>query len=228
MRQCLPGRARPVRGRVNCKTLFCQADRPGHDLGTTETPAAVALVGIQQASRLARYYRRSITGVLCIADCPPPTVHAADAAFRRRGCLQGTIEKAARWPDKAPGTRVRAKTAAFAVSRALPLRLGLVYPYDWGFIPGTKGEEGDPIDALAVHDGAIYPGVILPCRPLGVGDLVQEDAKGPIENPRLILMPIWHDRMGELEKPADLPTRVKAEIEQFFLTRLSLRTSRRR
>ena len=74
---------------------------------------------------------------------------------------------------------------AFTVSRALPL--GLVYPYDWGFIPGTKGEDGDPIDALAVHDGGI-----LPCRPLGGVDLVQEGAKGPIENPRLLL-PIWHD-----------------------------------
>src|SRR5204863_454587 len=51
---------------------------------------------------------------------------------------------------------------AFTVSRALPL--GLVYPYDWGFIPGTNGEDGDLIDALAVHDGATYPGVILPCR----------------------------------------------------------------
>src|ERR1700716_3393707 len=75
---------------------------------------------------------------------------------------------------------------AFTVSRALPL--GLVYPYDWGLIPGTKGEDGDPIDGLAVHDGAPYPGVILPCRPLGVVELVQKGATGPIENPRLILM----------------------------------------
>ena len=101
------------------------------------------------------------------------------------------------------------------MSRALPL--GLVYPYDWGFIPGTKAEDGDPIDALAVHDGATYPGVILPCRPLGVVELVQKGAKGPIENPRVILMPIWHDCMGELEKATDLPARVKTEIEQFFL-----------
>ena len=59
--------------------------------------------------------------------------------------------------------------------------------------------------------------VILLCRPLGVVELVQEGAKGPIENPRVILMPIWHDCMGELGKATDLPARVKAEIEQFFL-----------
>ena len=46
------------------------------------------------------------------------------------------------------------KLHAFTVSRALPL--GLIYPYDWGFIPSTKGEDGDPIDALALHDGATY------------------------------------------------------------------------
>jgi inorganic pyrophosphatase len=99
-----------------------------------------------------------------------------------------------------------AELRAFTVSRALPL--GLVYPYDWGFIPGTKGEDGDPIDTLAIHDGSTYPGVILPCRPLGVVELVQKGANGPIENPRLILMPIWHDRMGELKKVTDLPARM--------------------
>ena len=73
------------------------------------------------------------------------------------------------------------KLRAFTVSRALPL--GLVYPYDWGFIPGTKGEDGDPIDALALHEGATYPGVVLPCRALGVVDLVQDGINGPVGNP---------------------------------------------
>jgi inorganic pyrophosphatase len=93
----------------------------------------------------------------------------------------------------------------------------LIYPYDWGFIPGTKGEDGDPIDALALHDGATYPGVVLPCHALGVVELVQEEkTQSPVQNPRLILMPVWHDRMGELERAADLPSRIKEEIEQFF------------
>jgi inorganic pyrophosphatase len=107
------------------------------------------------------------------------------------------------------------KLGAFTVSRALPL--GLIYPYDWGFIPGTKGEDGDPIDALALHDGATYPGVVLPCHALGVVELVQEEkTQCPVQNPRLILMPVWHDRMGELERAADLSSRIKEEIEQFF------------
>ena len=62
--------------------------------------------------------------------------------------------------------RYEPKTRVFTVSRALSL--GLSYPFDWGFIPGTKAEDGDPVDALAIHDSATFPGVVLPCRALGV------------------------------------------------------------
>jgi inorganic pyrophosphatase len=71
---------------------------------------------------------------------------------------------------------------------------------------------------LALHEGATYLGVVLPCRPLGVVDLVQEGKNGPVGNPRVILMPVWHNRMGELENASDLPSRLKEEIEQFFVS----------
>src|SRR5258706_14174316 len=108
------------------------------------------------------------------------------------------------------------KLKILTVSRSLPL--GLTYPYDWGFIPGTKGEDGDPLDALAIHDAATYPGVMLPCRLLGMVDLKQKSGDGWEANPRFILMPQWHDRLGELEKFSALPQRLKMEIEQFFLS----------
>jgi inorganic pyrophosphatase len=108
------------------------------------------------------------------------------------------------------------KLKIFTVSRSLPL--GLTYPFDWGFIPGTKGEDGDPLDALAIHDAATYPGVMLPCRLLGMVDLKQKSGDGWEANPRFILMPQWHDRLGELEKVSALPQRLKMEIEQFFLS----------
>jgi inorganic pyrophosphatase len=113
--------------------------------------------------------------------------------------------------------KYNAKLQVFSVSRSLPL--GITYPFDWGFIPGTKGQDGDPIDALAIHDTATFPGVLLNCRLLGVVELKQKSEEGGWEdNPRYILMPTWHDRFGEFEKAAELPDRLKKEIEQFFLS----------
>ena len=111
--------------------------------------------------------------------------------------------------------RYEPKIEVFTVARAL--MLGTTYPFDWGFIPGTKGEDGDPIDALAIHDSATYPGVVLNCRLLGLVQIEQKGEQGRESNPRVILMPTWHDRLGEMEKASGLPQRLREEIEQFFL-----------
>jgi inorganic pyrophosphatase len=108
------------------------------------------------------------------------------------------------------------KLGAFTVSRALPL--GLSYPFDWGFVPSTKAPDGDPLDVLILHDAATYPGVLLLCQPLGVVEMNQDEQRGNRErNDRVIVMPLWYDRLGELKQAAGLPERLRQEIEQFFL-----------
>jgi inorganic pyrophosphatase len=47
-----------------------------------------------------------------------------------------------------------------------PLLAGLTYPYDWGFVPSTKAEDGEPLDVLIIHDAATYPGLVLRCKPM--------------------------------------------------------------
>jgi len=49
-----------------------------------------------------------------------------------------------------------------------PLIAGLKYPCDWGFVPSTMAPDSDPLDALVMWDDVSYPGVVLPCRPVGV------------------------------------------------------------
>jgi inorganic pyrophosphatase len=98
------------------------------------------------------------------------------------------------------------------------LALGITYPFDWGFIPGTLAADGDPLDALAVHDGGTYPGVILPCRPLGVVDVTQKGKHGREDNPRLVASRHGMTGWESLRSANGLPQRLKAEIEQFFLS----------
>jgi inorganic pyrophosphatase len=54
---------------------------------------------------------------------------------------------------------------AFVVKREL--MTGLVSPYDFGLAPGTRAEDGDPVDAMVLHTQCTYPGAVLPCRARG-------------------------------------------------------------
>jgi inorganic pyrophosphatase len=105
----------------------------------------------------------------------------------------------------------------FCVSRGFPL--GISYPYDWGFIPGTRAADGDPVDALVLHATATYPGVVLPCNALGMVE-VREDAEDGRRrsNNRVIAIPVWNDRLGDLARTKDLPKRIREELEEFFLS----------
>jgi inorganic pyrophosphatase len=107
------------------------------------------------------------------------------------------------------------KLKGFVVSRCLPL--GLTYPFDWGFIPGTRGGDGDPVDAIALHDSTTYPGVILPCRPIGIIEITERKNSISRTNNRIVAMPTWNDQLGEFEQIADLPKKLKEDLEQFFL-----------
>ena len=110
------------------------------------------------------------------------------------------------------------KLRAFTPARALPL--GLSYPFDWGFIPGTRAPDGDPVDALALHDTGTYPGVVLRCRCLALIELDQRTGDGAARerNDRLLLLPTWEDRLGDIRDFQALPRRMRDEVEQFFLS----------
>jgi inorganic pyrophosphatase len=108
------------------------------------------------------------------------------------------------------------KLQAFTLSKAL--MLGLTYPYDWGFVPSTKGEDGDPIDVLVLHDAATSPGLVLKCKLIGVLEVSQKEKGRPkIRNDRLIAVPRHSHREKSEDDARTLPKQIREEIEKFFV-----------
>ena len=103
---------------------------------------------------------------------------------------------------------------AFRYSR--PLALGLSYPFDWGFIPSTCGEDGDPLDGIVLHDAASYPGVVIPCNPLGVLQVAQTEEGTTRRNDRYVFKPIKSPLKDVLDEVEELPSKIRNELEQFF------------
>ena len=95
------------------------------------------------------------------------------------------------------------KLRAFALAK--PLLVGLTYPYDWGFIPSTKAEDGDPLDVLMIHDAATYPGLVLRCKPIGVLEVVQIANGSEERNDRIFAVPECSPFEGSYKMCADFP-----------------------
>jgi len=79
------------------------------------------------------------------------------------------------------------KLGAFRFSRSL--KLGLRYPYDWGFVPGTLAPDGDPLDAMILYDMTGFPGLVVPCRAVGLIEIDQEERGRRFRNDRVLFAP---------------------------------------
>jgi inorganic pyrophosphatase len=107
------------------------------------------------------------------------------------------------------------ETGLFKLHKVIPT--GMEFPCDMGFIPNTKGEDGDPLDALVLMDEITYPGSLVESRLLGVIKATQkEKGKKEFRNDRFILVPANMKEYDHLKDIKDLnQTKVKA-IACFF------------
>jgi inorganic pyrophosphatase len=115
----------------------------------------------------------------------------------------------------------------FALHKVLPE--GMVFPHDFGFLPQTLADDGDPIDVLLLMDVPAFSGCLIPARLIGVMEGEQiEDLKGnkkgnkkgavkKTRNDRLIAIAQATHTFANIQKLADLPEQFRNELEAFFV-----------
>ncbi len=87
-----------------------------------------------------------------------------------------------------------------------------VSPADYGFLPDTLGEDGDPLDALVLLDDPTFPGCMVSARPVGV--MWMTDEAGP--DAKIICVPTGDPRWVRVREITELPRHLVDEIEHFF------------
>jgi inorganic pyrophosphatase len=105
-----------------------------------------------------------------------------------------------------------------------PLMAGLSLPFDFGFIPSTLAEDGDPLDAMVLHDAETWPGMVIRCRVIGAVKVAQREKKGPrVRNDRLMVVPEEDHRGEDLKDARRLPRAMRDELERFFAASVVLK-----
>jgi len=88
----------------------------------------------------------------------------------------------------------------------------VVYPTDYGYVPDTLADDGDPLDVLICVSEPTFPGCIVPSKPIGLFKM--SDEKGPDDH--VLCVPVSDPGWNRLEDVDDLPQQLRREIGHFF------------
>src|SRR3954471_9314725 len=96
---------------------------------------------------------------------------------------------------------------------------GTVFPFDFGFLPRTRGEDGDPLDALLLMDEPAFPGCLVAARMIGVikAKQTEQNSRKTIRNDRLIAVADKSREHESVRTLRELNNRLLDEIEHFFI-----------
>jgi inorganic pyrophosphatase len=108
------------------------------------------------------------------------------------------------------------KSGLFKLGGALPL--GAVFPFDFGYIPSTKGGDGDPLDVLVLMDEPAFPGCLVAAKLIGVIEAEQTEDKETTRNDRLIAVAADSRNHSHVRFLGDLNSNLVHEIERFFIS----------
>jgi inorganic pyrophosphatase len=101
---------------------------------------------------------------------------------------------------------------AFALDRVL--YSSVKYPYDYGFIPNTLADDGDPLDGMVIMDEPTFPGCIIAARPIGFLEMID----GGDRDEKILCVPDKDPRYAQVKSLKDLPPHRLDEIAEFFRT----------
>jgi len=131
------------------------------------------------------------------------------------GCVDVVIETP---KGSAQKYDYNADTHFFELKKILPS--GMVFPYDFGFVPDTKGEDGDPLDVIVISEFQSFPGCVIKCRLIGGIKAEQSEEKKKkkmIRNDRYLAIPKCSNIFEKIKDIDDLPKAIIREIEDFFI-----------
>jgi inorganic pyrophosphatase len=90
----------------------------------------------------------------------------------------------------------------------------VVYPGDYGFIPRTLFEDGDPTDILVMINEATFPGCVIEARPIGMFKMIDNKEK----DYKVLAVPATDPNFDGYKDMSDIPAHFPKEVEHFFLT----------
>jgi inorganic pyrophosphatase len=104
----------------------------------------------------------------------------------------------------------------FVLKKALPE--GHVFPFDFGFVPRTKGDDGDPIDVLLLMDAPTFPGCIVESRIVGCLVAHQREKGQWVRNDRFLAVADVAIMFGHIHDVRDFEPSLLEQIEHFFIS----------
>lgn len=97
------------------------------------------------------------------------------------------------------------------------LTAGMVFPFDFGFIPFTIGEDGNPLDAMVISELQFFPGCRVDCRLIGMLKAKETQGRKTIRNDRYFFIPGLSVLYGKVDSILDLTSVLLKELISFFV-----------
>ena len=109
------------------------------------------------------------------------------------------------------------KLGIFRLKKILPE--GMVFPYNFGFIPDTISDDGDPSDILVLMDESAFPGCFVDVRVVGIlkAKVIEKNEKDAKENPRFFGIAEESNLYDDIENIEDFGRKFLEEVEHFFI-----------